>query len=292
MVLLRKGSLAALLLAGVAWHALAADLPEPTVVEPPPVADYTPAPAPAFGGWYIRGDVDYHWNDFRGADYYTYEYHTDASGALTSVDGKRNGKLYGDLDDGWSVGGGIGYQITDYLRTDVTADYYAKADFDGYTEGFCGTGQPCKSKDESELSTWLLLANAYADFYTYKGFTLYGGAGIGGAHVKWGELRNSDDDGQFVHEGNSDWRFAYALMAGASYCLTSNLDLDVGYRFAHVQGGEMFGYNFAGPGFDNGLNVHEVRAGLRYNFSDKSYRDGCGAPPAPAYEPPPEPVYK
>ena len=295
MVLLRKSSLAALLLAGVAGQALAADLPEPVIVEPPPVADYTPAPAPAFGGWYIRGDVDYHWNDFQGADYYTYQYEYDEHDKLKSVKGNRNGKLDGDLDDGWSIGGGVGYQITDYLRTDVTADYYADADFDGHTEGFCGAdGHPCKSDDHTELSTWLLLANAYADFYTYNGFTLYAGAGIGGAHVKWDKLKNTIENETTEHDGNSDWRFAYALTAGASYCLTSNLDLDVGYRYAHVEGGEMFGFkNGGGPGYDDGFNIHEARAGLRYNFGDRSYREGCGAPP-PAYEPPPppEPVYK
>ena len=25
-----------------------------------------------FGGWYIRGDIDYHWSDFEGADFITY----------------------------------------------------------------------------------------------------------------------------------------------------------------------------------------------------------------------------
>ena len=43
--------------------AFAADYVEPA---PPP------EPLPAFGGWYIRGDLDYHWSDFRGAEYTTY----------------------------------------------------------------------------------------------------------------------------------------------------------------------------------------------------------------------------
>jgi len=49
----------------------AADLAEPPVVEeaPPPVAYEQPAD---FGGWYIRGDIDYHWSRFGGGDYVTY----------------------------------------------------------------------------------------------------------------------------------------------------------------------------------------------------------------------------
>ncbi|MDZ7823234.1 MAG: opacity family porin [Ahrensia sp.] len=41
--------------------------------------------------------------------------------------------------------------------------------------------------------------------------------------------------------GSSDWRFAYALMAGASYAVNKNFSLDVGYRYKKIQGGHMFG---------------------------------------------------
>ena len=52
----------------------------------------------------------------------------------------------------------------------------------------------------------------------------------------------------------------------------------------HVLAGDMFGYNAnSGPGRDEGIYLHEARAGLRYSFG------GC----AEAYVPPAEPiVYK
>ena len=60
-----KPVIAAALIAFSSVAAFAADMVEPPIVEaPPPVAD--------FGGWYIRGDLDYHWADFRGAEYITY----------------------------------------------------------------------------------------------------------------------------------------------------------------------------------------------------------------------------
>ena len=40
---------------------------------------------------------------------------------------------FGNFDDGWSLGGGIGYQITRYLRTDLTADWLFESDFTGQT---------------------------------------------------------------------------------------------------------------------------------------------------------------
>lgn len=268
--------LLAALCAGVSLPAAAADLVEPPVVEAPPPVVAAPVAA---GGWYIRGDLDYHWSDFRGSDYITYG-PPPGTGAFVSH----------KLDGAWSLGAGVGYKITNYLRTDLTGDYFFKSSFHGSTEGTCG-GAPCVSSDRSAYNAFLLLANAYVDLGTYHGITPYIGAGIGGAHVKWDDLRNTIAGVTTVHHGASGWRFAYALMAGASYCLTHNLDLDLGYRFTHINGGRMFDFApIAGPGYDHGINVHEVRAGLRYSFGGDN-GEGCGEPVV-AYAPPPAPVYK
>src|SRR5690606_1582843 len=101
-----------------------------------------------WGGWYIRGDVDYHWSDFRGGDYITYGPPPGTNSFAT-----------GDLDGSWSLGAGVGYQINNYFRADLTGDYYFKSNFRGST---CGAGG-CTSVDESSYSAFLLLANAYAE---------------------------------------------------------------------------------------------------------------------------------
>ncbi len=245
----------------------AADMPESAPVVEQPAA-------PNYGGWYIRGDVDYHKSDFRGADYITYGNPTPLPGT-GSFD-------YGDLKGSFSLGGGVGYQVTNHFRVDVTGDYWFKSKFNGGTS--CAT---CTSTEVSHFSALLLLANAYADLGTYHGITPYIGAGIGGAHVKWDSV--SDPNTTEFNPGTSNWRFAYALMAGASYCLTDKLILDAGYRFSHIQGGRMFEYDAssAGPGFDKGFNTHEVRGGLRYQFGGNT---SCSAPVV-AYEPEPEPLY-
>jgi opacity protein-like surface antigen len=261
---------------GLAGPAFAADIVEPMVEQAPPPVVYQEAD---YGGWYIRGDIDYHWSKFRGADYIVY-------GPPPGTNSFTNG----DLRGAFSAGAGVGYQINQHLRTDVTVDWLAKSNFRGSTSGVCNTpapGTPCVSVDTTAYSALLLLANAYVDIGTWHGITPYVGAGIGGAWVKWDTLHNSNNDGDFFHEGGKNWRFAYSLMAGASYCLTRNLDLDVGYRFSHINGGRMFEIDAgggAGPGFDKGINVHEVRGGLRYSFSGNSKCE-----PQVAYEP--EPVY-
>ena len=274
-----KRLLMAAVFAGVAAPVFAADIPEPIPYEPVPVVAESP-----YNGWYIRGDAAYRWSDLRGIDYITY-----GGCGYGCIPGKKSFDDT-DLKGALSLGAGVGYQITNYFRADLTGDYFFKSDFKGQTSDPFSV-----SVDRSSYSAFLLLANAYADLGTYSGFTPYVGFGIGGANVKWNDLRNSiEPDIDNYHKGAKNWRFAYALMAGASYCLTDKLALDGGYRYSRIQGGRMFeeyssgGVSLgAGPGFDKGFNIHEVRAGLRYNFGGNR---NCAQPETVAYEQPP--VYK
>lgn len=277
----------AALLGGAVAPAFAADIYEPPIIETPPPIIYEDV---SFGGWYIRGDIDYHFSKFRGGDYITY-------GCCGAPDPGVGTFDFGDLKGAFSVGAGVGYQVNRYFRTDLTADYWFKSKFEGQTSGTCG-GVPCVSVDESAYSALLLLANAYAELGTYGRITPYVGAGIGGAHVKWDDLNNTIGGVTELHKGASSMRFAWALMAGASYCITSNLKADLGYRFSRISGGRMFeefdpdGVSIGvGPGFDDGFDTHEVRAGLRYQFGGSD--SGCG-PQQIAYEQPEPyvPIYK
>ena len=230
MFRIAKPVFAAVLIAAGGMPAFAADYVEPPVVEAPPV--HQPV---EYGGWYIRGDLDYHWASTSAAPTTSPTASTCCGEAVPG-----SGSFDSDsLKGGFSLGAGVGYQINNYFRTDLTADYLFNSDFDGSTTGFCA-GVVCSSTDHSSYSAWLLLANAYADIGTWYGFTPYVGAGIGGAHVKWDDLNNTIDGVTTVHDGAENWRFAWALMAGTSYCLTNKLKLDVGYRYSHINGGRMF----------------------------------------------------
>lgn len=268
-----------LLMLGASFAVLANAAQAADIIEEPIVID-TPAPmieSVSTGGWYIRGDIDYHRAKLDGIDYAV----TGGTSAFTTT----------DLDDSWSLGGGIGYNVSKHFRVDLTADYWLKSAFRGSTTGTCGAPPaPCVSSDSSSMRAIVVMANAYADLGTYHGITPYVGAGVGVAHIKWDDLINTDPTGTTRHGGASSMRGAYALMAGASYCVTNNLELDAGYRYTQIGGGDMFGYaNFGGPGVDKGMKVHEARAGLRYSFGGSNNR--C-AKDVVAYEPVNPPVYK
>lgn len=277
--------LGACLLLAANGAAVAADLYQPS--EPVPIAPVEPVPVASTGGWYLRGDVGYNFNRSNGASYFRGS-NSDEADFVKS-----------DLRNSFTLGGGIGYQMTNYLRADFTGDYMFKSDFDGSTKGGGALGGACAgtctSTDVSSMSALSLLANAYVDFGTWGYITPYAGAGLGGTYVKWDNLKNTacDDanpgncDPTETHGGNGNWRFTYALMAGASIDVTCNVKADVGYRYKHVEGGRMFDYsNNGGPGYDKGYGSHEGRVGLRYIFS------GCEQPYVPPIDVPQPPVYK
>ncbi len=254
------------------------------VYQPQPefIADAPEVTVQEASGWYLRGDVGYAFKKSRGVEFYQ----GTATPGVALAD-----FTSASLKDGFLVGGGVGYQVNNYLRTDVTFDYFGKSDFRGSTSGICGAPPtPCTSSDRSSMRAYSLMANVYVDLGTYAYFTPYVGAGIGGTYVKWDRLRNTICTGgvcdDTYHDGKGRWRFTAALMAGASIDITCNVKADVGYRFRYVDGGDMFGYaNGGGPGRDKGFYSHEARVGGRYVFG------GCDTPVA--YEPPPEPiVYK
>jgi opacity protein-like surface antigen len=63
-------------------------------------------------------------------------------------------------------------------------------------------------------------------------------------------------------QSTSRWNFAFALMAGFSYDLSSNLKLDLGYRYVNF--GTMSFKSLLDSAFDKNLSSQEVRLGLRY----------------------------
>ncbi|WP_114389752.1 outer membrane protein [Notoacmeibacter marinus] len=287
----------AVLLSSAAYSStvLAADIyvPEPEVIVEPAPISYAPAPIKhGFGSWYIRGDVSYALkNEVGDIEYITYG----PGGGVTAPG--TGGFDTKDLDETYDVGVGIGANIGKYFRAELGVDYLFKSEFRGSTSGICGGAVACTSDDKSEVSIITAMANAYVDLGTYHGITPYVGGGIGGAYVKWDKLINDDGTVVVEHEGNSEWRFAWQLMAGASYCLTENLEADIGYRYLDIEGGRMFEYAASGgtgtgPGYDDGFQIHEVKAGLRYNFGGANPRcETAYVPPAPL-PPAPPPIYK
>lgn len=238
------------------------------------------APASRF---YVRGDVSY---DF-SSDLDVTQRIVDPTGTLVS------GFSRLDLDEGFDGGVGIGYQATDWLRTDATFHYWKDELTTTATDSLICAGDPaCNALGGAgDLEAYELMANVYADLGTFAGFTPYVGGGLGAVHLSYDDTSISldagggcdvsdpcggpaDPVGSIGFKGENSWRFAYALNAGVAYNMTQSLALDVGYRYLNVDGGDTYSFDGASIGApgskilgeDDGFDRHTIQLGLRYKF--------------------------
>ncbi len=196
-----------------------------------------------------------------------------------------------DIDDGWSVGGGVGMYFGSGFRGDLTLEYRTSTDVSGSADATC-----CLVGSTTDVDGVVGLANVYYDFNRGGRFVPYIGAGLGFAHLETGGgtlgcvVACGVNFGDGVYDGSSTTNFAVAGMAGISVKLRGGepvyaggikdgpvmvdsgrgLYLDLGYRFLHlgdvaVANAVQTNGNELEVGFDN-LNAHEFRFGLRYDF--------------------------
>lgn len=259
---------------GASVAALAADMPAI-----PDIVDAGPSEPGEWGSnWYLRGDIGYTMRD---------------NAKIESNFAPGNIFRDSKLDNTFSFGGGVGYNFG-WLRADLTADYISRRDFNANvtnTPCFVGSGgATCSATfNGTSVAAIPILLNAYFDLGTWSGITPYVGAGIGAAHVEFGTASTTEtcDAGGggacaantvfMSGKGASSWNFAWALMAGASYAITPNLSLDLGYRFLDIKDGTAT-RNYVYPAFGGtpaqnlgsidfkDLYAHEVRVGFRYKI--------------------------
>lgn len=237
-------------------------------------------------GWYIRGDIGYPFaHSSPNFSYRTYDSTTNTYGS-TAYDPSSSIKadFSGDV--------GFGYQFNQFFRMDATLGRtHGKFSGSSSSASPCSsTGQVgtlCDTQDNASFTAWTGLVNAYVEPGTFMGFAPYVGAGAGMTRVNWGNLKSAEycvDGvngctapgyvGTVSHSGLGDWRFTYAFMAGLAYDLTPNLKIDLGYRYRHIAGGSMYGWDSVtaasgatgNQASDGGLTTQEVRVGLRYSI--------------------------
>lgn len=192
------------------------------------------------------------------------------------------------------LGLGIGWRLSDQLRLDVTAERRFDADVtasDFVQRRLTGpdglmTGTTTYS---GSYSAWVGLVNAYMDLPKWDLVTPYIGAGIGLAHNRFSDIA-TDSSGRFRDDATGDVitqnsngkaghhsenRFAWALMAGLSVSVDPQAKLDLGYRYLDL-GSDVSASTgliecvcgvVGSPLEANDLSVHELRIGLRWEFS-------------------------
>lgn len=180
----------------------------------------------AAAGWYARFDAGY---------------------ARPAADGVSiNGApvlLGGGALSGWSLGGGLGYRFTDWLRAEASIDYLHLGHVDMGFGRFGG-------------GATVALASGYWDMVTLAGFTPYLGAGLGFA------ISSLEVPAPLMTGGN-DWQFAWMAGAGVSYAVGGAFSIDLGYRYVSLGAPGFTGLDRVA--FDD-LAAHQIRIGLRFGL--------------------------
>ncbi len=302
---LKPIALAGALLTGMTALASAADLrgPLPMALPPAPIA----APVVESSGWYLRGDIGVAALDARDLSY------SDKPANLTFGNKDFQAQMFGGV--------GIGYQFNSWLRFDVTGEFRGRSGFtinDRYSNppadcsnlyaqaaGYATCSNFGENTNRGNVSSMVLLANAYLDLGTWYGLTPFIGAGVGVAQNKVSGVTDngfatnlvtasadpanvgfSATSSAYGTAGNgTKTNFAWAAMAGVGYDVAQNLKLELGYRYLNLGKITTGNYSCAAPcaPYSLGaktLDAHEFRFGMRWMLGGPTY---AAAPPPAAY---------
>jgi opacity protein-like surface antigen len=218
------GASAALLLSGAAY---AADLGAP-----PPAMQYQPPVPVAQNGWYLRGDVGVGIQSFSSFDLAP----ASQVPATWTVDQT-------DIQDSSLLGLGVGYELNNWLRFDVTGEYRTGAAFKAlgsYDQGTClvsGVTGTCFDNYSGNFSAAVFMANAYVDLGTWWCLTPYLGAGVGAAYDRIsgvqdiGPLPPGTVGFGYTYQDSSNWNLAWNVQAGLTYNVSDNFKIDFSWRY-------------------------------------------------------------
>ncbi|MEO3389199.1 outer membrane beta-barrel protein [Mesorhizobium sp. CAU 1741] len=259
-----------LLAAGLAFAtfgslpALGADLYEPPIIE------YEPAPAPVYGGWYLRGHIGM--SNQRVGDLYNVLFDSFTPANNFAV-------LDKNFEAGPTVGAGVGYQINDYLRVDGIVEYRGEVGFHGLDSWTDNDGNARFNNYSGKKSEWLLMANAYADLGEFYGIVPYVGAGLGASRNTIHSFRDAGLDPATnaptlaYADAASEWNLAWALHAGIGIKATDRLTIDLGYSFLNLgdaRSGDIVTYDgtnaIDNPMHFEDITSHDFKLGVRYSL--------------------------
>jgi opacity protein-like surface antigen len=267
--------------------AMAADFP-PAM----PPQQYIQAPVDT-GGWYLRGDIGVGRQNFQTFDFTQTNVATGGVWPSTwRIDLK-------DIKDTVFIGGGIGFQWNNWLRTDITAEYRADVKFKA-VGSYVNFPNPDQGRAfdvyDADHSAIVALANVYLDLGTWWCITPFIGAGVGGAWHRTAALTdiglNTDGFGSsafgFADKESTNLSLAWAVHAGLAYNVTNNFKVELAYRYLNMGDAKTAEVNCGGAGCNTvgggprafytltNFDSHDFKLGMRWML----------APEQPVYSPP------
>jgi opacity protein-like surface antigen len=249
-------------------------LPSAHAADLPPLAPpQFQAPVEDFSGWYLRGNVGV-----------TNQHVNSLDLVPNPFPGTAVSTPFLSFDASPFFGLGVGYQLNNWFRFDVTGEYRSSSHFHGSQIASSG-GVTLPDDYNASKSEWLFLTNAYVDLGTWWCVTPFVGAGIGASR---NTISNFTDFGATMSGTGgipiisttyfadaSKWNFAWALYAGMSYQVTPAFTVEFAYRYLNL-GSATTGtpHAFDGtviptsPFVFTGLTSNDFMLGLRWKIGE------------------------
>jgi opacity protein-like surface antigen len=238
------------------------------LLPPPPPIEPVVVPTANFSGWYLRGDVGVGIASLSNL-------RSSFDSGFSVVGDQFNSQSIGDST---SLGLGVGYQVNNWFRADITGEYRTSAQYHAIESAVfsCfGVVSRCFDNYSGQVSSAVVLANGYVDLGTWYGFTPFVGAGIGFSENFFQGLTDQGENSGFGFASNhTSTSLAWAAMFGVSYAITPNLKLELGYRYLDqgtITSGAIQCQNTTGCGHEVQqfhLASNDIRLGMRWIFAD------------------------
>ena len=256
-------------------------------------------------GWYLRGDITYNVNGRSSASVTNVPVFSGSNTVQTDYDdavGVRVGagyyvspnvRLEASVESLFNSEFGGTFQRT---YGGSREDAFGGIDF------FNSTGQITASTDPAFIGTFTapingtetvdasytannFILNAYYDLNSVGAITPYVGAGAGFSRIATNETRTfncvpgaAEETCAFPPGGAGEattttrtrddeyWAFAYQLSLGAAMAIDERTKLDISYSYTNIDDGDEISYSDGTAVSDEGFELHQVRAGIRYDI--------------------------
>lgn len=168
-----------------------------------------------------------------------------------------------ELEDGFMAGAALGAYFNDWIRAEIeVSGHWHDADGESVTSPLI-PGTTTTADLDGDADATFVLANLWLDVPVGDVIRPYigGGVGLGKLDV---EL---DTTGGTNVIDDSDWAFAYQLGGGIAFGLSSNIGVDVGYRYKAINNAELEASAAGGTvDVETDYRSHNVLVGLRIGF--------------------------
>lgn len=171
------------------------------------------------------------------------------------------------FDKGWGVSGVMGFVISESLRGEIEAGYAINGvkNVQILRNDIMPASEGSVVPMNGQVDFGTAMFNLYYDFpIADLPFLPWVGVGAGGAYVNYSGTYDYGDPADLVVVKDSDWQFAYQLMAGVTVPVAETTSVTLGYRYFGTE--DMVFVAADGAEIETQLTNHALDLGIQFHL--------------------------